>query len=102
MGCFQESDSSIEELADYTLPAKRPSKRSKRQQTQRKRRNADVSSGARHSDGSAVVPVSQGSAASNVTTEQSKKWSWINGRFQVVPLVSAQKFFNWYSEAAKT
>ncbi|KAF1993298.1 hypothetical protein P154DRAFT_527867 [Amniculicola lignicola CBS 123094] len=52
----EESDSS-EELQDYTLPAKR-SNSSKHQQTQRKRRNTDV------------------------TTEQSERWSWTNGKFQ--------------------
>ncbi|KAF2188850.1 hypothetical protein K469DRAFT_684145 [Zopfia rhizophila CBS 207.26] len=76
---FKESDSLIEEFVDYTLPAKRSSKRSKRQ---RKRRNADVSSGAGHSDESTVIPDSQDSAASNVTTEQSERWLWRNGIFQ--------------------
>jgi len=45
LGDFQESDSSIEELAEYALPAKRSGKQSKRQNTQRKRRNAGASSG---------------------------------------------------------
>ncbi|KAF2183360.1 hypothetical protein K469DRAFT_690111 [Zopfia rhizophila CBS 207.26] len=76
---FKESDSSIKEFVDYTLLVKRSSKRSKRQ---RKRRNADVSGGAGHSNESTVIPDSQDSAASNVTTEQSKRWSWINGKFQ--------------------
>jgi hypothetical protein len=38
---YQESDSSLDELADYALPAKRPARRSMRQESQRKRRNAD-------------------------------------------------------------
>ena len=79
---LEESDSSIEDLADYRLPAKRSGKRSERSQTQRKRRNADVSSGAGDNDESSVVPVSHGSAGSNVTAEQTEKWSWINGKFQ--------------------
>ncbi|KAF2175858.1 hypothetical protein K469DRAFT_683382 [Zopfia rhizophila CBS 207.26] len=66
---FQESDSSIEELADYTLSAKCSSKRLKHQQTRRKQRNADVSNGTRHSNGSAVIPVSQDSTANSVTTK---------------------------------
>ena len=37
----QESDSSLDELADYALPAKRPARRSKRQESQRKRRDVD-------------------------------------------------------------
>jgi hypothetical protein len=38
---YQESDSSLDELADCALPAKRPARRSMRQESQRKRRNAD-------------------------------------------------------------
>ena len=37
----QESDSSLDELADYALPAKRTARRSKRQESQRKRRDVD-------------------------------------------------------------
>ena len=37
----QESDSSLDELADYALPAKRPARRSMRQESQRKRRDVD-------------------------------------------------------------
>jgi hypothetical protein len=47
---IQESDNSIEELVDYRLPAKRPSRRPKHSQVQRKRRYADISDGAGHSD----------------------------------------------------
>ncbi|PVH94218.1 hypothetical protein DM02DRAFT_618786 [Periconia macrospinosa] len=57
-GDFEESDSSIENLADYTLPVKRSGRPSKRPQTQPKRRNT------------------------NVTTRQSENWSWTNGKFQ--------------------
>ncbi|KAF2105227.1 hypothetical protein BDV96DRAFT_509744 [Lophiotrema nucula] len=39
---FEGSDSSIEDLADYSLPAKRSSNRSKRPPTQSKRRKTDV------------------------------------------------------------
>ncbi|KAF2181468.1 hypothetical protein K469DRAFT_791755 [Zopfia rhizophila CBS 207.26] len=63
---FEESDSLIEKFINYTLLAKRSSKRSKRQ---RKRRNADISSSARHSNKSTIIPNSQDSAASNVTTK---------------------------------
>ncbi len=56
---FQESDNSIEELVDYRLPAKRSSGLSEHSRIQRKRRNADISNGAGHSDGSAVIPASQ-------------------------------------------
>ncbi|KAF2995330.1 hypothetical protein E8E13_001346 [Curvularia kusanoi] len=37
----RESDSSPDELADYALPAKRPARRSMRQESQRKRRDAE-------------------------------------------------------------
>ncbi|KAF2872951.1 hypothetical protein BDV95DRAFT_627773 [Massariosphaeria phaeospora] len=66
---FEESDSSIEELADHTLPTKRSS--SRHPQTQRKRRNAGESSGTGHSHGSAVTPASESSSASNAIIEQS-------------------------------
>jgi hypothetical protein len=65
-GDYEESDSSTEKLAAYSLPAKRSSRRSQGQRT-RKRRNADVSSDA---------------AASNAIIEQSKRWSWANGKFR--------------------
>jgi hypothetical protein len=51
LGDFQESDSSTEELAEYSLPAKRSGKQSKRQHAQRKRRNA----GASGSTGTSVI-----------------------------------------------
>ncbi|KAF2272254.1 uncharacterized protein EI97DRAFT_386272 [Westerdykella ornata] len=38
---FEESDTSIEDVVEYKLPAKRSSKRSKHLQTRRKRRNAE-------------------------------------------------------------
>ncbi|KAL8735398.1 MAG: hypothetical protein Q9166_000943 [cf. Caloplaca sp. 2 TL-2023] len=75
---FEGSESSIEDLAEYIHPAKRSNKPSKRPQPQRKRRNADV----QIHDEPSVVPVSYGSAASNVTTEQTERWSWTNGKFQ--------------------
>ena len=48
---YQESDVSIEELTGYTLPAKRSTRRSIRQQTQRKRHHAVRSSSTGHNDG---------------------------------------------------
>lgn len=54
-GVSQESQSSIEDPVDYTLPAKRSSRRSKRSETQQKRRNTDDSSGTRRSLGCTVT-----------------------------------------------
>lgn len=47
---YQESDSSLDEAADYALPAKRPAKRSTRQESQRKRRDVDSHNSTRSSD----------------------------------------------------
>lgn len=58
-GFSRSSESSIEDPVDYILPAKRSIKQSERRHTQRKRRNAG---------GSAMLPVSHDSAASNVAT----------------------------------
>ncbi|OCL15341.1 hypothetical protein AOQ84DRAFT_351081 [Glonium stellatum] len=77
---FEESDSSTEDLADYTLPAKR-SRRSKHSQTEPKRRNAGESTGGSHNHGSAAMPVSQSSPA-NVATTQREEWSWTDNKFQ--------------------
>lgn len=80
LGALEESDSSLEDLLDYTLPAKRSS--SKHPQTRQKRRNAGESSGRGHSHGSAVTSVSDLPSASNATIEQSVRWSWTSGKFQ--------------------
>ncbi|CBX99673.1 hypothetical protein LEMA_P089120.1 [Plenodomus lingam JN3] len=52
---FEQSDSSIEELVDYRLPAKRTSRCSKRSEIQQKRRNTDDSSATRYSEGCTVT-----------------------------------------------
>ncbi|KAK5142581.1 hypothetical protein LTR04_002181 [Oleoguttula sp. CCFEE 6159] len=76
-----ESETSTDELAmDVKTPAKRSSRLSKRlQRSRRKRRNPGTPSGTHgHTTGS----TSSTGTAANVTTHQSERWSWTNGRFQ--------------------
>jgi hypothetical protein len=69
---YQESDSS-EDATVYTSPAKRPKYKGQKR-PRRKRHNADVSSCAGHSYGSALTPVSQDAVVGSVTTKQNERW----------------------------
>lgn len=77
---FDEPDSSIEELKDYILPAKRSNRSSKHSKTQ-KRRNTDVSSGMGHDDGSTLNAIQTGTAVPPqwVWDKDAQKYRYWNG-----------------------
>lgn len=80
-GNFEESDSSIEELPNYKLPAKRSNTGSKRSETQQKRRTADSSSCTGRNDGFTVAPLQTGTTAPPqwVWDEDAQKYRYWNG-----------------------